>query len=119
MLAFEVYVHRLPEPDASGKVSRDEQLMNSESGELLTHWTISAYPGCLGWIDELADQGKAKQLKGNGYPMLYVGNTEAIIEALYASEASYAGLGITPEIEAKLNACRQDEALVVEAWDLS
>ena len=51
--------------------------------------------------------------------MLYVGDTEAIIEALYASETSYAGLGITPEIETKLNACRQDEPLVVEAWDLS
>ena len=51
--------------------------------------------------------------------MLYVGNTGAIIEALYASETSYAGLEIQPESENKLNACRQDEALVVEAWDLS
>jgi hypothetical protein len=113
MLAFDVSVYRLPPEDPTGNASRDKQLLRGDYEDLIALWTVTAAPGCLGWIDSLVDAGKARQLNGNGYPMLYVGETEAIINALDSE------IEITEEIEQKLNTCRNDEALVVTAWDLS
>ena len=113
MLAFDVSVYRLPEPDPSGEISRNEQLKRGDYDDLLALWTVSAEPGCLGWIDDLVEAGKAEQLQGNGYPMLYVGDTAAILDALRGE------IRVTEEIESRLDKCREDDALVVTAWDLS
>ena len=113
MLAFDVSVYRLPEKDLSGEVSRDEQLVRGDYSDLLTLWTVRAAPGCLGWIDGLVEQGKAEQLIGNGYPMLYVGDAEAIVDAVLME------INVDPEFADRLEECRRDEALVVTAWDLS
>lgn len=113
MLAFDVSVYRLPEKDPSGEVTRNEQLMRGDYNQLLALWTVRAEPGCLGWIKGLVEQGKAEELNGDGYPMLYVGDTGAIIEAMVGE------IGMTDELASKLEECRDDEALVVTAWDLS
>ena len=113
MLAFDVSIYRLPEKDSSGEVSRNEQLLRGDYHELIALWTVRAEPGCLGWIDGLVDQGKAEQLNGNGYPMLCVGETQAVIGA------SLGEVEVTDEIAMKFEECWEDEALVVTAWDLS
>jgi hypothetical protein len=113
MLAFDVSIYRLPEKDPSGEVTRNEQLARGDYDDLLALWTVRAEPGCLGWIDDLVDQGKAEQLNGDGYPMLYVGETQAIIGAALGE------VEVTDEIAKKFEECWDDEALVVTAWDLS
>jgi hypothetical protein len=113
MLAFDVSVYRLPEKDPSGEVNRNEQLLRGDYDELLMLWTVRAEPGCLGWIETLVDRGKAARLQGNGYPMLYVGDADAIVDgALREVNAS-------PDVVDRLERCRGDDALVVTAWDLS
>jgi hypothetical protein len=113
MLAFDVSVYRLPEKKPSGDVARNEQLLRGDYDELLLLWTVRAEPGCLGWIDGLVEQGKAEQLQGDGYPMLYVGDANAIVDGALDQ------VDVSSEIAEKLEGCRNDEALVVTAWDLS
>lgn len=113
MLAFDVSIYQLPEKDPSGRVSRNEQLLRGDYTELLGLWTVRAEPGCLAWIKDLVKQGKAEELNGDGYPMLYVGDAHAIIDAALDE------FGVTEEIARKLEEHRDDEALVVTAWDLS
>lgn len=113
MLAFDVAVYRRPQADTSAEASRDDHLPEPGQKDLIARWTVRAAPGCLGWIDNLVEQGRAEQRMGTGYPMLYVGETDAIIQAMQTE------IEFTEEITEKLEACRGDETLLVEAWDLS
>jgi hypothetical protein len=113
MLAFDVYVYRLPEGDPPEQFCGVDQTKSLDQEDLIARWTVSAIPGCLAWIDVLVEQGKAEQRIGTGYPMLYIGETEAIVAAMQSE------IEITPKIAEKLQASKNDEALVVEAWDLS
>jgi len=49
-----------------------------EYGEKLMSWDTSG----LGWIQDLVKSGNARQVRDDGYPMVYVGEREAVAEAL-------------------------------------
>lgn len=49
-----------------------------EYGEKLMSWDTSG----LEWIQALVKSGKARQVRDDGYPMVYVGEREAVSEAL-------------------------------------
>jgi len=47
-------------------------------GEKLVSWDTYG----LEWIEDLVNSGKARQLRQDGYPMLYVGERDAVAEAV-------------------------------------
>ena len=89
----------------------------------------------LEWIEELVSAGRALCLGGNGYPLTYKVRAPILAEALRSGVPrpgvggtvivgeDYATRGGTVtdfEIDwAVLDACRADEEVLVEAWDLS
>lgn len=131
MLGFSVYVHRLPEPYRFGAGPLEEWLKepsyDSQRDEVLKWQTTSnfvrgphsgmrpraRFGGWLDWIDDLVSEGSARQLWHNGYPMLYLAETDAVIDAAWRM------IDLTPEAEDRLESCRLDNGLVVVAWDLS
>ena len=87
----------------------------------------------LDWLEALVPAGDVKDLGGNGYPIYYrirAGTLARMLEQGLPSNNSPGVIGddyVLPrgyngKLEwdaAKLQACAEDEWLVVEAWDMS
>jgi hypothetical protein len=102
----------------------------SNDNEALATWTSGGFDG-LDWIDNLVSQAKAEDLGGNGYPLYYKVQAQFVLQALARDTPKNKGQIImddesvlssdwrskidTSEI-AKL---RQNQQLLIEAWDLS
>lgn len=87
----------------------------------------------LDWLDELVPAGEVRDLGGNGYPLHYrirastlarvlkhgvpANDSPSVIGEDYVLPTGYNG-PLTVDA-AKLQACLEDEWLVVEAWDMS
>ncbi len=89
--------------------------------------------GGLNWLDDLAEQQKAIDLGGNGYPMEYTAQASDIIphirgeppgaNAVWSIDAgdiiSEGWWGKTTKDPEAMDACRLDEWLLIQAWDES
>lgn len=91
--------------------------------------------GGLDWLIELAKQGKAVDLGGNGYPSRFTARAEILVphivtgafpanETWVIPEGSYipdpeAYVGKTRVEKEAAQECRPDEWLLVEVWDES
>lgn len=87
----------------------------------------------LRWIDDLVEQGRAVDLKGNGYPMRYSARAADLIPVIeqgppLANEVWIYGVndilgpawdGKTVFHEEVARRCDPDEWLLIEAWDES
>lgn len=71
-LGFAHSVYRQPE------ATMDTLDLAGNYGEKIVSWDTYG----LEWIEDLVDAGKARQLQKNGYPMLYVGERDAVAEAV-------------------------------------
>jgi hypothetical protein len=89
--------------------------------------------GGLDWLNALAEQGKAINLGGNGYPLWYTARAKELISFVavnppMANDTWIIGphdyvlgdyLGTTTIDSTAIAECAPDEWLVVEAWDES
>lgn len=80
MLGFSLSIHRQPKATARPG-PYDEELKRYRYGEELMTW--DGWPSDL--LDSLIEQGRVRWLLQNGYPMLYVGERDALVEV--ATEA--------------------------------
>ncbi len=125
MLGWHVSVYRQEDGGAS-PASYDSRL-----GTRLAVWHTHCFG--LDWLKELAKAGKAKDLRGNGYPNLFTAQAQYLIplvidKPLEANKTWGYGLGdilgLTLEGKTVTNPtaaaqCRPDEWLAVVAWDES
>lgn len=70
-LGFTHSVHRQPQ----ATMTTDD--LAGDYGEKLVSWDSYG----LEWIEDLVNVGKARELRKDGYPMLYVGERDAVAEA--------------------------------------
>lgn len=103
----------------------------TSAGTRLAVWQTS-WDG-LGWLDQLAAEGKAIDLGGNGYPNRYTAIAAHLLPRILARPPKaqspwVIGEGtVDPEVwvgttviaRAEAKKCRSDEWLLVEAWDES
>lgn len=104
---------------------------DSPTGDRLAVWQTGL--GGTDWIDALVRAGAAVDLGGNGYPLRYTATAREalprVLEGPPGARANWflgasdilteAWAGTTVIDEAASAACRQDEWLLVEAWDES
>jgi len=113
MLGWQVYVKQ--EPDT-----------------LIASWCVGI--GGLDWLDELAKQGFAQNLGGNGYPCKYTTKAEVILPKILSTPPVNENAKLTlgddyildteDSWDIKINqevarGCKPSEILIIEAWDLS
>ena len=101
------------------KVNKDAILATWEAGL-----------GCLGWITQLCEQGKATQLSCNGFPNRYTA-LASDLKPLLASGIAEAQEGVFQEDRPagwpgsitlhreRIAACQPGQVLTVEVWDQS
>ena len=127
MLGWHVSVYRQPDGGQSPAG------FDSPSGARIAVWQTDV--GGLDWLNELAKQGKAINLGGNGYPSRYTARAEILVPYLVARdfpanetwlipEGSFipdpkAYVGATRVDQESAERCRPDEWLLVEVWDES
>jgi hypothetical protein len=127
MLGWHVSVYR--QPDGASSPATFE----SREGARLAVWQTDV--GGLDWLIELAKQGKAIDLGGNGYPSRFTARAEILVphllggtfsanETWLIGEGSYiadakAWVGKTEIDQEGAQQCRPDEWLLVEVWDES
>jgi hypothetical protein len=104
--------------------------LDATEGTRIAVWQSNEYG--LRWLDELAAEGKAVDLGGNGYPNRYTATAEHLLPRILAKppEARDIWIGegtVDPEVwvgktlidGVAAGKCRLDEWLLVEAWDES
>jgi hypothetical protein len=127
MLGWHVSVYRQLEGGSSAAT------FASPEGARVAVWQTDV--GGLDWLIELAKQGKAIDLGGNGYPSRFTARAEILVpyllegnfsanETWLIGEGSYiadpkAWVGKTQVDPEGLQQCRPDEWLLVEVWDES
>lgn len=134
VLGWNIGVYRLPNLDALRDGEPDAQVLllaADAPGDRIAIWQ-TGLGGC-DWIEELAAEGRAVDLGGNGYPSRYAATAAVLLPPILAGPPhanthwSY-GVGdiLGPNWEGKTTinahlaaACAPDEWLVVEAWDES
>jgi hypothetical protein len=109
-----------------------EVIVKKESdadGQSLISWA-TGFDG-LSWLDELVKEGLAQDLGGNGYPNKYSGQASIILPKIVPSLPSYEGkvvIGDDYVLEGgenwaikinqpKIDTCKPEELLIIEAWD--
>jgi hypothetical protein len=127
MLGWHVSVYRLLDGGSSAAT------FDSAQGARVAVWQTGL--GGLDWLIELAKQGKAVDLGGNGYPNRFTAQAEILAPHLLnetfpandtwvIGEGSYiadpkAWVGKTQIDQEGVQQCRADEWLLVEVWDES
>ncbi len=127
MLGWHVSVYRLL--DGGHSPASFESLQGVRLAVWQTDWDG------LDWLKELAKQGKAVDLDGNGYPWRFTAQAEHLVQHIVSGslranetwvipEGSYipdpaAYIGRTQIDREGALECRPDEWLLVEAWDES
>jgi hypothetical protein len=127
MLGWHVSVYR--QPDGGNAPAEFE----SAQGARIAVWQTGWYG--LDWLNELAKQGKAIDLGGNGYPSRFTAQAEVLVphitsdslpanEPWVIPEGSYipdpaAYIGKTQIDQQGAQQCRPEEWLLVEVWDES
>jgi hypothetical protein len=127
MLGWHVSVYR----QANG--GRSPATAESEQGARLAVWQADV--SGLGWLEKLAEEGKAVNLGGNGYPSFFTATAEVLLPIVVTEqmpanedwlipEGSYipdpqAWAGKTRVEREAAEQCRPDEWLIVEIWDES
>ena len=100
-------------------------------GTRLAVWQTNI--GGLNWLNKLVEAGKASNLGGSGYPLIYSGKAEHIIPFIVEKPLGANDVwtfeaddiltekweGTTVIDRAGIRACRLDERLIVKAWDES
>lgn len=124
MLGWHISVYRQEDGSAPASV-------RSPVGSTLAVWQT----GCDGlrWLKELVQRGKALDLGGGGYPDRYTATASVVLPAIQAGPPlanepwkSDPGdillpnwLGKTTIDLTAIERCREDEWLLIEAWDES
>lgn len=127
MLGWHVSVYRQPDG------GRSPATFESPAGVRLAAWQTDL--DGLDWLIELAKQGKAIDLDGNGYPSRFTARAEVLVphivsgsfpanESWVIPEGSYipdpgAYAGKTQVDREGAQECSPDEWLLVEVWDES
>ena len=125
MLGWHISIYRQSDDETS------PASFESPEGERLAVWQTGL--GGLDWLKELVNAGLAIDLGGNGYPCRYTATARTLLariadgppgaRAVWASGVNdiltekWAGRTVIDD--ATVAACRQDEWLIVEAWDES
>lgn len=106
--------------------------IKQEPDTLIASWCVGI--GGLDWLNELAKQGFAQNLGGNGYPCKYTAKAEIILPKILLAppinENAKPTLGDNYILDTedswdiKINqevarGCKPSEILTIEAWDLS
>jgi hypothetical protein len=109
-----------------------EVIVKKESdadGQSLIIWS-TGFDG-LSWLDELVKEGLAQDLGGNGYPNKYSGQASIILPKIVPSLPSYQGKVVIGDDyvlkggenwaikinQPKIDTCKPEELLIIEAWD--
>jgi hypothetical protein len=101
----------------------------NQAGQSLMSWTTGL--GGLSWLDELVKQGLAQDLGGNGYPNKYSGQASIVLPKIVPVLPNYEGkfvIGDDYVLEGgenwaikinqpKIDTCKPEELLIIEAWD--
>jgi hypothetical protein len=127
MLGWHVSVYRQPDGGSSPATFR------SPEGVRIAVWQTDVHG--LDWLIDLAKQGKAVDLGGNGYPSRFTARSEILVPHLVGEtfpanqtwvigEGTYiadpkAWVGKTQVDQEGAQRCRPDEWLLVEVWDES
>jgi hypothetical protein len=124
MLGYNISIYRQRNDGASPATA------DSAEGARLAVWQTGI--GGLDWLVKLEKAGKAIFLGGSGYPCQYTATTDLMPEIIGVTRVSPGNwlLGehdiVTEKWEGKnvvdrdaVAACRPDEWLLVEGWDLS
>ncbi len=106
---------------------------NSQSRKnlVLARWETGVWG--LNWLDKLVKENKAIDLGGNGYPNRYSIKAGVLLPILKAGLPEYKSPPVIGDDyilpkgwnsdlllnEKEFFACRPDEILIIEAWDLS
>ena len=99
------------------------------AGQSLISWTTGL--DGLFWLDELVKQGLVQDLGGNGYPNKYSGQASIILPKIVPSLPSYQGKVVIGDDyvlkggenwaikinQPKIDTCKPEELLIIEAWD--
>lgn len=124
MLGFEVMIYH-------GSAELVRRMPYHEDETLLASW-ICAYSG-IAWLNELVDKNQAELLGGDGYPYRYISVAKVIVPLIKNGPIKYEGTlvigedyilppGWTKRGEfrtERLDACRPDDPIYIEAWDQS
>jgi len=103
----------------------------TDKPESLISWTTGI--GGLDWLDQLVKGGFAQDLGGNGYPNRYSAKAAVLLPRLIQSLPNYDGEFVIGDDyvlsdgkhwgiklnQSKIDACRPETALIIEAWDES
>ena len=127
MLGWHVRVYQQPDGGHSPAT------FDSPCGERIAVWQTDV--DGLDWLDELATQGKAIALGGNGYPNRYTAQAEILVPYFVSGDFPANETWIIPggsyfpdpkayEERTRVNQgsaqqCRPDEWLLVDVWDES
>jgi hypothetical protein len=125
MLGWHISIYRQTDEGASPATAE------SATGKRLAVWQTGL--GGLDWIDELAKQGKAIDLGGNGYPLRYTATAEHLIPRIIDNPPKALSTWMCGESDvltekweektvvdrAAAADCDPNEWLLVEAWDES
>ena len=117
MLGWQVIVKKESDPD--------------QAGQSLMSWSTGI--GGLSWLDELAKQGLAQDLGGNGYPNRYSAKAAVLLPRVVPVLPNYEGKFVIGDDyvlaggehwgiklnQSKIDACSPEETLIIEAWDES
>jgi len=110
MLGWEIQVCRQPDGGSSPAT------LDTPKGRMLAAWLIDA-AGIIPFY-EMAAEGEAIDLGGNGYPSRYTAQAKQLLPRL-PNLLSSAWELFTPIDEPATRECGGNEWLIVEAWDQS
>lgn len=98
---------------------------------ILAQWEVGS--GGIGWLLQLVKEGKASQLKFNGYPNRFTAQAGEILPLLANGPPPHRGPGIIGDDYVlplnwiaqvifhadRIAACPAEKLLTIDAWDLS
>ncbi|MFZ6864762.1 hypothetical protein ACO0K7_19235 [Undibacterium sp. Ji67W] len=113
-------------PEEQTKITEDER-----KAAMLANWETSV--GGLDWIKTLIAQGKVTELARGGYPNRYMAKAEDVLTILENGIPDHKGMMIfgddyvTPAgwkdnivlHQERMDECKKDKIITIEAWDLS
>ncbi|KXU39249.1 hypothetical protein AXE65_09230 [Ventosimonas gracilis] len=122
-------------------LSPEEMDIPRDNTATLAHWEVSI--GGIDWLDQLTRQGKAQQLRKDGYPSRWQARAEVILPLLEKGKLYVEYSNPEPPISSmdegeeyvrpkrvhwfdeitqypdRIAACNSEQMLTIDVWDLS
>ncbi|MCX4545920.1 hypothetical protein [Streptomyces sp. NBC_01565] len=100
---------------------RDRSTVDDRKAMILASWDVGLFG--LDWLTALVQDGKARQLSGDGYPNRYTARAADVLPLLAHGVPPNADPHFDPGRmilhQDRVAACPADQVLTIDAWDQS